>query len=605
MKDDKVNEINNLSYKYSDYISLWVYDSEDGIFISGKSDVILNGFEASRGQEAMKNTRFEIKETGLESIYNEAPKIIGLNEKLYVYKNDDITQAVATRDLEVKDDSGEIKLDSIEVTDVDGKIVKPENSESNSKSKFKFKLKSEDSSEDKYIKTNEIKEFKLNYKVTDAWGRSATYQRTVSVISRSVSNDIEFYNKDGNKNLFSLKYNPITNTFDVSKKENTPPSQGGQQPGESEGPDEHPAQGQEPSDPNKPSQGTDSSNNEQLQTKTGDAENSNNTEQTPSSSNGEVSLPGTSIPEQGATPPGQDSTTQTPDNSQGGQQPGGTGGSNNQQTNDKIVFKLTVFNVKEQEVGKIELTEEEASNIDKIKEKLKNITVYDNYYVALWSNTPKRIRIQGEVKDNDKLGNEGNQTIDYSKGTDKSDYIDNVRFLFTVDGINAIYNKAPEIRITSDEVLTAYAGDVINYTQNIQVVDDRDNPTGNHVIDNSNIKVTIVSKETNSGGTQPDSNGSVSGSGSSNNDGNGDLDNIGGNPGSSTEIESSPDSGSGGASSSENTEQTPDAGDETLINDESSSGSDDSSEDNGSNEKDDLNKTEEEKFLEEQKKHLK
>ena len=605
MSDDKVNKINEILYQHSDYISLWVYDSEDGIFISGKSDVILNGFKASGSQEAMQNTRFEIKATGLESIYNEAPKINGLDKKLYIYKNDDITQKVATNGLKVEDDSGEITLDSIEVTDVDGKIVKPENDDNSLKSKFKFKLKSENSNEDDYIKTDEIEEFKLNYKVTDAWGRSATYQRTVSVISRSVSNDIEFYNKEGNKNLFSLKYNPITNTFDVSKKENTPPSQGGQQPGESEGPDEHPAQGQEPSDPNKPSQGTDSSNNEQLQTKTGDAENSNNTEQTPSSSNGEVSLPGTSIPEQGATPPGQDSTTQTPDNSQGGQQPGGTGGSNNQQTNDKIVFKLTVFNVKEQEVGKIELTEEEASNIDKIKEKLKNITVYDNYYVALWSNTPKRIRIQGEVKDNDKLGNEGNQTIDYSKGTDKSDYIDNVRFLFTVDGINAIYNKAPEIRITSNEVLTAYAGDIINYTQNIQVVDDRDNPTGNHVIDNSNIKVTIVSKETNSGGTQPDSNGSVSGSGSSNNDGNGDLDNIGGNPGSSTEIESSPDSGSGGASSSENTEQTPDAGNETLINDESSSGSDDSSEDNGSNEKDDLNKTEEEKFLEEQKKHLK
>ena len=598
MKDDKVNEINNLSYKYSDYISLWVYDSEDGIFISGKSDVILNGFEASRGQEAMKNTRFEIKETGLESIYNEAPKIIGLNEKLYVYKNDDITQAVATRDLEVKDDSGEIKLDSIEVTDVDGKIVKPENSESNSKSKFKFKLKSEDSSEDKYIKTNEIKEFKLNYKVTDAWGRSATYQRTVSVISRSVSNDIEFYNKDGNKNLFSLKYNPITNTFDVSKKENTPPSQGGQQPGESEGPDEHPAQGQEPSDPNKPSQGTDSSNNEQLQTKTGDAENSNNTEQTPSSSDGEVSLPGTSIPEQGATPPGQDSTTQTPDNSQGGQQPGGTGGSNNQQTNDKIVFKLTVFNVKEQEVGKIELTEEEASNIDKIKEKFKNITVYDNYYVALWSNTPKRIRIQGEVKDNDKLGNKGNKTVNYSQGTEENDYIDNVRFLFTVDGVNAIYNKAPEIIVTSKERLTSYAGDIIDYTKNIKVVDDRDNEDNDHVIDNSKIKVTIVPKETNSGGTQTDSNGSASGSGSSNTEGNGDSDGTDRNPGSEIgDTSSSEDIGNQG--------QTTENEEVDFVNDQSSSETTDSSENGTSSDKDNSNKTEEEKFLEEQKKHLK
>ena len=606
MNDEKIKKINELSYEYSDYISLWVYDSEDGIFISGKSDVILNGFEGSRSQEAMQNTRFKIKQTGLESIYNEAPKIIGLNEKLYVYKNDDITQKVATSGLTVEDDSGEITLDSIKVTDVDGKIVRPENDDNSLKSKFKFKLKSENSNEDNYIETDEIREFKLNYKVTDAWGRSVTYQRSVSVISRSVSNDIEFYNKEGNKNLFSLKYNPITNTFDVSKKENNKPSQEEQQPDESEGPAEHPPQGQEPSVPNQPSQGSDNSNGEQLQTKSGDVENRNDTVQTTLSDNGEEGMSsGGSSTDQVENHPEQDPPTQNSSNSQGGQQSGGTGENDNQQAKDEIVFKLTVFNTKEEKVGEIQLKEEEINNIDKIKEELENITIYDNYYVALWSNTPKRIRIQGEVKDNNKLGESGSSKVNYSQGTENSDFIDNVRFLFTVDGINAIYNKAPEIRITSDEVLTAYAGDIINYTQNIQVVDDRDNPTGNHVIDNSNIKVTIVPKEANSGGTQPDSNGSVSGSGSSNNDGNGDLDNIGGNPGSSTEIESSPDSGSGGASSSENTEQTPDAGDETLINDESSSGSDDSSEDNGSSEKDDLNKTEEEKFLEEQKKHLK
>ena len=587
MDDEKIKKINELSYEYSDYISLWVYDSEDGIFISGKSDVILNGFEASRGQETMKNTRFKIKETGLESIYNEAPKINGLDKKLYVYKNDDITQKVATNGLKVEDDSGNISIDSIEVTDVDGKIVKPEKSGSNSKSKFKFKLKSKNSNDDNYIETDEIREFKLNYKVTDAWGRSATYQRTVSVISRSVSNDIEFYNKEGNENLFSLKYNPITNTFDVSKKENSQPSQGEQQPSESEETTEQPPQDQDASEPNQPSQGTDSSNNEQLQTKTGDAENSNNTEQTPSSSNGEVSLPGTSIPEQGATPPGQDSTTQSPDNSQEGQQPGGTVENNNQQTKNEIVFKLTVFNVEEQEVGKLELTEEKAKDIDELKKELEKITIYDGYYVALWSNITQRIRIQGEVKDNNKLGEEENKEINYSQGTEEKDYIDNVRFRFTVDGIHAVYNKAPKIKILNPETLTAYAGDIIDYTKNIEVKDDRDNPTGNHVIDNSKIKITIVPKESNSGGTQPD-----------------------GNPGSSTEIESSPDSGSGGASGSENTEQNTE-NEEALINDEPSSGSGDSGEDNDQNEndssseKDDLNKTEEEKFLEEQKKHLK
>ena len=593
MNDKKINEINELSYQYSDYISLWVYDSEDGIFISGKSDVILNGFEASRGQEAMKNTRFKIKETGLESIYNEAPKINGLDKKLYVYKNDDITQKVATNGLKVEDDSGEITLDSIEVTDVDGKIVKPENSESSLKSKFKFKLKSENSNEDKYIKTDEIEEFKLNYKVTDAWGRSATYQRTVSVISRSVSNDIEFYNKDGSENLFSLKYNPITNIFDVSKKKNITPSQGNQN--ESEGTTEHQPQGQESSAQNKPSQEADNSNGEKLQTKTGDVENRNDTVQTTPSDNGEEgSSSGGSSTDQVENHPEQDLPTQNSSNSQSGQQSGGTGENDNQQAKDEIVFKLTVFNTKEEKVGEIQLKEEEINNIDKIKEELKNITIYDNYYVALWSNTPKRIRIQGEVKDNNKLGESGSSEVNYSQGTENSDFIDNVRFLFTVDGINAIYNKAPEIRITSDEVLTAYAGDIINYTQNIQVVDDRDNPTGNHVIDNSNIKVTIVPKEANSGG--------------SNTEGNGGSDGTGENPGAGTETEGNLDSGSEDSSNSENTEnqeQTTKYEEEALINDEPLSGADDSSEDNGSSEKDDLNKTEEEKFLEEQKKHLK
>ncbi len=592
MNDEKIKEINKLSYQYSDYISLWVYDSEDGIFISGKSNIILNGFEASGSQEAMKNTRFEIKATGLESIYNEAPKINGLDKKLYVYKNDDITQKVATRDLKLEDDSGEISIDSIEVTDVDGKKVKPENSESNSKSKFKFKLKSEDSNEDKYIKTDGIREFKLNYKVTDAWGRSATYQRTVSVISRSVSNDIEFYNKEGNENLFSLKYNPITNTFDVSKKKNSQPSQEDQQPGESGSPSEQ------------PSQGEGNSNGEQVQAKTGDVDQGNETEEVPPQSDGEGSSSDGSSTEAGEGHPGQDSTTQNPDNSQDGEQSGGTGESNSQQTKNEIVFKLTVFNVEEQEVGKIELTEEKTKNIEELKKELEKITIYDNYYVALWSNTPKRIKIQGKIIDNNKLGNEGNQTIDYSKGTDKSDYIDNVRFLFTVDGVKAIYNKAPEIIVTSKEMLTSYAGDIIDYTKNIKVVDDRDNPTGDHIIDNSKIKVTIVPKETNSGGTQTDSNGSASGSGSSNTEGNGDSDGTDRNPGSeSGDTSSSEDIGNQG--------QTTENEEAAFVNDESSSETTDSSEDGDKNEngtssdKDNSNKTEEEKFLEEQKNHLK
>ena len=500
MNDEKIKKINELSYEYSDYISLWVYDSEDGIFISGKSDVILNGFEGSRSQEAMQNTRFKIKQTGLESIYNEAPKINGLDKKLYVYKNDDITQKVATRDLEVKDDSGEITLDSIKVTDVDGKIVRPENSESNSKSKFKFKLKSEDSNEEKYIKTDGIREFKLNYKVTDAWGRSATYQRTVSVISRSVSNDIEFYNKEGNKNLFSLKYNPISNIFDVSKKENNSVNNGA---GNNPPSEEQPPQDQSPDESEQSLQGTDG----ELKSKTGNlSEGNNDTVQD--------NIPNEGNPDQDDNPSVENPPQGDSNNSQGGE---GSEGSNDREDNTEqpkkeIVFKLAIFNGEEKKVGEIELTEEETINIEEFKKKLSNITIYDGYYVSVWSNKPERIKIKGYMTGNNELGESENVRIDYSNGTTDKDYIDNVRFNLTEDGIRAVYNKAPKITITSKEMLTAYAGDIIDYTKNIEVKDDRDNEENGHIIDNSKIKVTIIPKKAN-GEDQP-----IEGEGSNSNE---------------------------------------------------------------------------------------
>ena len=500
MDDEKIKKINELSYEYSDYISLWVYDSEDGIFISGKSDIILNGFEASRGQEAMKNTRFEIQKTGLKSIYNEAPKIIGLNEKLYVYKNDDITQAVATRNLEVKDDSGDINIDSIEVTDVDGNIVKPEKSESNSKSKFKFKLKPENSNENNYIETDEIGEFILKYKVTDAWGRSATYQRTVSVISRSVSNDIEFYNNEGNKNLFSLKYNPITNIFDVSKKENNSVNNGTENNPPSE---EQPPQDQSPDESEQSSQGTDG----ELKSKIGNlSEGNNDTVQD--------NIPNEGNPDQDDNPSVENPPQGDSNNSQGGE--GSEGSSdredNTEQPKKEIVFKLAIFNGEEKKVGEIELTEEETENIEGLKKKLQDITIYDGYYFSIWSNKVSRIKIQGEVHENNELGESGNEEQNYSQTITKNDYIDNVRFNLREDGIHAVYNKAPKITVTSKEMLTAYAGDIIDYTKNIEVKDDRDNEENGHIIDNSKIKVTIIPKKAN-GEDQP-----IEGEGSNSNE---------------------------------------------------------------------------------------
>ena len=391
LNNEVVNKINNLSYKGFRYISLWCYDSKDGIFISGKSDIILNGFE---NEEKMENTRFEIKSEGLQVIYNEAPVIIGLNKILYVYKNDDITQEVATNGIEVKDDTDEISLSSIEITDVDGRKLKGED-ESKAKEKFKFKIFNKSS--DDYVETDEIRDFILNYKVTDAWGRSATYQRNVSVISKSASNDIEFYSADGNNKLFSINYNPILNIFDVK---------------------------------------------------------------------------GGMVNEE-----------------------------NFEEQQNEIVFKLTVFNVDEEKVGEIQLTEAESRDVEEIEKRLEDITVYDGYYFSLWSSNLVRLRINGYMTGNNELGEAGDGEQDYSQTITSNDYIDNVRFNLTEDGIHVIYNKPPKIRFLSNDILTVYAGDPINYTENIQVVDDRDNPENNHIIDNNKIKVSFIDSNEDDGST--------------------------------------------------------------------------------------------------------
>ena len=391
LNNEVVNKINSLSYKGFRYISLWCYDSKDGIFISGKSDIILNGFE---NEEKMENTRFEIKSEGLQVIYNEAPVIIGLNKILYVYKNDDITQEVATNGIEVKDDTDEISLSSIEITDVDGRKLKGED-ESKAKEKFKFKIFNKSS--DDYVETDEIRDFILNYKVTDAWGRSATYQRNVSVISKSASNDIEFYSADGNNKLFSINYNPISNIFDVK---------------------------------------------------------------------------GGMVNEE-----------------------------NFEEQQNEIVFKLTVFNVDEEKVGEIQLTEAESRDLEEIEKRLEDITVYDGYYFSLWSSNLVRLRINGYMTGNNELGEVGDGEQDYSQIITSNDYIDNVRFNLTEDGIHVIYNKPPKIRFLSNDILTVYAGEPINYTENIQVVDDRDNPENNHIIDNNKIKVSFIDRNEDDGST--------------------------------------------------------------------------------------------------------
>ena len=477
---NKINEINDLSYENFDYISLWVYDSNNGISISKKpnsisediffkngvsdesssEDMLLSGFE---NQEKMQNTRFKIKSEGLEKIYNKGPVINGLESNLYVYKNTNLDKGYALRDVSVSSDvDGEISSEKIEITDMDGNRL-----------------------EEIQDEFDNIGDVILTYKVTDSWGRSSTYTRIASVISRSVSNDIEFYSEDGDDKVFSLKYNPISNIFDVTEnKVDTNPK-------EDEVP---PSAGNQPSEPILPPNGNQNPSESEPPENVGGVE-SDESDVELQVEDGTLNE-GNSDTSQGDGP----SSENTPEQDGNGSQEGDTdddsendsSGDDIQQPQEKIVFKLTIFNVEEQKVGEIGLTEEQTKNIEYIKSKLDNITIYDEYYVSVWSNKPQRIKITGYMTGNNKLGESGKEEQNYSENIIKSDYIDNVRFHFTVDGIHAIYNKAPRINFIrrNKDVVTEYAGNLIDYTDNMLIEDDRDG-----VIDNSNVEVDFGKKE--------------------------------------------------------------------------------------------------------------
>ena len=144
-----------------------------------------------------------------------------------------------------------------------------------------------------------------------------------------------------------------------------------------------------------------------------------------------------------------------------------------EESKPEIIFKLSVFNTNGEEVGTFGLSEEEISNHENI-DRLKEIDIYDDYYFSVWSNNSSRIKIKGHIEGNNALGESGNENEDYSTGISSDDHMNHVRFKLRTRGLEAVYNKKPEIIISSKDILTQYAGDPIDYTQGVKVIDDHD-----------------------------------------------------------------------------------------------------------------------------------
>ena len=444
------SKFRDVVYAHGDYLSLKPYDYSNGLTISAKSknpfsgeekddkmkksDILFDGYE---DEDEMENSRFEIHPEGLEMIYNEALKIHGIDSTLYLYKGDELTLEKAREGISATDDlDGNISKDQIDV---------------------KYFNHNGQTQELSQVNTNSIGEFLLAYIATDSWGKSVLVTRTVSIISKSVSNDIEFYDESGKNKLFSFKYNPKINEFNVTKGiENIP--------------NDHPTEAEpERPEPEQPGESQEPENGVQNPSQDEELAQSYTTESNPGSE-GEVDGDGS------------DSTTDT-------EQPDLDIDSDMQVTPEEskpeIIFRLKVFNTKGKLVGTVELSDDEEFNNEELK-KLNDIGIYDDYYFSVWSKTPSRIKIKGNISNTNKLGESGSKTEDYSEGISSKDHMDNVRFKLGTDGLEAVYNKKPEIIISSEETLTQYAGDTIDYTQGVEVTDDHD-----ETIPIENIKVSF------------------------------------------------------------------------------------------------------------------
>ncbi|WP_302652891.1 immunoglobulin-like domain-containing protein [uncultured Clostridium sp.] len=106
-------------------------------------------------------------------------------------------------------------------------------------------------------------------------------------------------------------------------------------------------------------------------------------------------------------------------------------------------FSLTVYNSSGQRVETFELKGTDVLN-EAAFDKLKKIPLSVGSQISLWANTSSNLRIEGTLIKPSEV------TENYSDGIDDVEYMDNVRFVGTEDGMKVVYNKAPVITLPQD-----------------------------------------------------------------------------------------------------------------------------------------------------------
>lgn len=155
--------------------------------------------------------------------------------------------------------------------------------------------------------------------------------------------------------------------------------------------------------------------------------------------------------------------------------------------NTEKEFSLTVYNSSGKVIENFELNGTSVLNEEAFA-KLKSIPLSLGVQISIWAKTSTNLRIEGQL-----IKPEG-FTTDYSNGIQDQEYMNNVRFVGTEDGIKVLHNRAPQVTLSTNNTFVLYKGD--NYRQellkNISVsdIDEFDNGINNDSIE---IKLKKVS----------------------------------------------------------------------------------------------------------------
>lgn len=150
--------------------------------------------------------------------------------------------------------------------------------------------------------------------------------------------------------------------------------------------------------------------------------------------------------------------------------------------NTEKEFSLTVYNSNGVSKGSFELKGTDTLNEEAFA-KLKEIPLSVGSQISLWAKNNENLRVEGTLIKPDDV------TIDYSHGISNPEYMNNVRFVGTENGMEVVYNKAPEITLPTDnEIFVLYKGDDYReeLLKGVGVTDENDFDTG---ITNDSIEI--------------------------------------------------------------------------------------------------------------------